>query len=242
MEKTVVALDAQTGKEIWAANAGDPAAYSSVIKADLYETPQYIAFTLRGVLGIRTSDGQILWRYDRPSNSQANCPTPVVVGKTVFAASGYGRGGGCAWIRKDEAGTFSVKELYFTNRMRNQHGGFVVLEGYLYGCCDPGVLVCMNYRTGASTKAIRTGRFSIAYADGMLYLRNEDGRVDLYEASSTNLVRRGTFEQPYRSEFKAWPHPVIANGRLYLRDQYVLLCYNVADEKAEPSEEGKQPK
>jgi hypothetical protein len=121
--------------------------------------------------------------------------------------------------------------------MQNQHGGFVVVGNYLYGCCDPGVLVAMNYRTGASVKAIRTGRFSIAYADEMLYLRNENGKVDLYEASPTNLARRGTFMQPHRSEFKAWPHPVIANGRLYLRDQYVLLCYDISAKKPDSPQE-----
>jgi outer membrane protein assembly factor BamB len=240
MEKTVVALDARTGKEIWAAHAGDPASYSSVVKAVFAETPQYVAFTQRGLVGIRASDGAILWRYDKPSNGQANCPTPVVLGSTVFAASGYGRGGGCVWIRKDEEGTFSPQELYSTNKMQNQHGGFVVVDGYLYGCSDPGVLVCLNYKTGKVTKAIRTGRFSIAYADGMLYLRKENGRVDLYEASSTKLTRRGTFEQPHRSKLKAWPHPVIANGRLYLRDQYVVLCYDIAEEKPDSSANGEE--
>jgi len=232
MKKTVVALDAETGEEIWAAKGGDPASYSSIIKAVLCKTPQYIAFTLRGVVGIRASDGAILWRYDAPSNGQANCPTPVVVGSTVFAASGYGKGGGCVWIRQDENGAIVPRELYATNKMQCQHGGFVVVDGFLYGCADPGVLVCLNYKTGVVAKAIYTGRFSIAYADGMLYVRNEDGAVDLYEASSTNLVRRATFQQPDRSQFKAWPHPVIANGRLYLRDQYVVLCYDISAKKA----------
>jgi len=243
MENTLVALDADNGRLIWTAKVGDPAAYSSVIKAVLADTPQYVAFTDRGVVGIQASDGKLLWRYDAPSNGQANCPTPVVVGSTVFAASGYGRGGGCVWIRKDESGNFVAQQLYFTNRMQNQHGGFVVADGYLYGCCDPGVLVCLNYRSGVAVKAVRTGRFSIAYADGMLYLRHEDGQVDLYEASPKNLRRRGTFQQPYRSKYKAWPHPVIANGHLYLRDQYVLLRYDIAAAKAPPqvSEADEQP-
>jgi len=236
---TVVALDAKNGNQIWAARAGDRASYSSVIKATFEEVPQYIAFTHRGLLGIRAKDGKILWRYDAPSNEQANCTTPIVLGKTVFAASGFGRGGGCAWIKKDDQGEFIAEELYFTNRMQSQHGGYLVVDKTLYGCGDPGVLVAMNYRNGVVTRAVRTGRFSIAYADGMLYCRNENGRMDLYTASSTNLTRRGSFEQPYRSEEKAWPHPVIADGYLYLRDQYLVLCYDVAKEREEdePEEE-----
>jgi len=238
---TVMALDVENGHTIWSARADDPASYASIIKAEFGETPQYIAFTHRGLLGIRASDGEILWRYDAPSNGQANCNTPVTLGSTVFAASGYGRGGGCAWVRKDDEDKFTAEELYFTNRMQCQHGGFLVVDKYLYGCGDPGVLVSMNYKTGVVTKAVRTGRFSIAYADGMLYLRNENGRMELYVASPKNLTRRGSFEQPHRSESKAWPHPVIANGRLYLRDQYVVLCYDIAEEKEKPSEDDDAP-
>jgi len=235
-QNTVVALDAKTGRTIWAARAGDQAAYASIIKTEFGETPQYVAFTHRGLVGIRASDGETLWRYDAPSNGQANCNTPVTLGSTVFAASGFGRGAGCAWVRRDDEGKFTAEELYFTNRVQCQHGGFLVADNYVYGCGDPGVLVCMNYKTGVVAKAVRTGRFSIAYADGMLYLRNENGRVELYVASPKNLVRRGSFEQPHRSESKAWPHPVIANGRLYLRDQYVVLCYDIAAESGEKTE------
>ena len=229
-KNAVVALDAKTGDTTWATEAEDPASYSSVIKATLADTPQYIAFTGQGLLGVGVDDGAVLWRYDGPSNGQANCPTPVTLGSTVFAASGYGKGGGCAWIRKDYEGNFSATPLYFTNKMQNQHGGFVLVDGFLYGCADPGVLVCLNYKTGVVIRAIRMGRFSIAYADGMLYLRNERGFMNLYEASSKNLTRRGAFVQPQRSEKKTWTHPVIANGRLYLRDQYILLCYDIAEE------------
>ena len=240
LQKTVVALDAKSGREIWAAGAGDPAAYSSPVKGVFGETPQYVVFTQRGVVGIRAADGAILWRYDGPSNGQANCPTPVVVDSTVFAASGYGKGGGCVEISKDTSGTFTAKERYFTNRMQNLHGGFVVVGDFLYGCSDPGMLVCLNYKTGAVAKALRAGRFSIASAEGMLYLRNEEGRVELYEASPTTLARRGSFEQPYRSKLKAWPHPAIANGRLYLRDQTVLLCYDITAEKPKAKPEGEK--
>ena len=239
MQNTVVALDAKTGKSVWEAKAGDPASYSSVIKAVYENTPQYVAFTERGLIGIRATDGTVLWRYDMPSNGQANCCTPVAVGKTVFAASGFGRGGGCAWIRTDDTGAFAPKELYSTNKTQCQHGGYVVVNRHLYGCGDPGVLVCLDYTTGKPSAARRTGRFSIAYADGMLYMRHETGKMELWEASPTKPVSRGSFEQPYRSKFKAWAHPVIANGRLYLRDQTQLLCYNIQlEEKKEPAGKG----
>jgi outer membrane protein assembly factor BamB len=241
-QKTVVALEAKTGKEIWAAKVGDPAGYSSVVKATFGETPQYVAFTQLGVVGVSAADGTVLWRYDAPSNGQVNCPTPVVVGDTVFAASGYGKGGGCATIQKDAKGAFTAKQVYFTNKMQCLHGGYLVVDGFLYGCGDPGVLACLNYKTGTVARALHTGRFSIAWADGMLYVRSEDGRMDLYEAAAGNITRKGSFEQPSRARQKAWTHPVIANGHLYLRDQYLLLCYDISAEQAKPAEDGEKSK
>lgn len=237
-ENTLVALDANTGKDIWAAKAGDRASYSSPIRAVFNDTPQYVAFTEKGLIGIRAADGVFLWRYDAPSNGQVNCATPIVAGSTVFAASGYGRGGGCASIQLNKEGAFFSKQVYFTNRMQNLHGGLVLVDKYLFGCSDPGVLVCMTYKSGGVVRAARTGRFSLAFADGMLYVRTEMGRVDLYEATSA-MPARGTFEQPFRSKQKAWAHPVIANGRLYLRDQYLLLAYDIT---AKPTDVGPGPK
>ena len=235
-QNSVIALDAKSGKKIWAANLGDPASYSSPIVATLAETKMYVVFTETGLVGLRASDGVLLWRYNAPSNGQANIPTPVVVGSTVFAASGYGKGGGCVWIKKNDEGKYEAEELYFTNKMQNMHGGFVVLDGYLYGCSDPGVMVALNYKTGKVAKVVRTGRFSIAAADDMLYVRHEDGKMFLFNASPTSLVKRGEFEQEYRSEEKAWPHPVIANGRLYLRDQYFLYAYDIMKDRPKPAE------
>ena len=228
------------GRDIWSAPVGDRASYSSPVKAVFNDTEQYVAFTEKGLIGVRAADGVLLWRYDAPSNGQVNCATPIVAGSTVFAASGYGRGGGCASIQLNKEGAFSAKQLYFTNRMQNLHGGMVLLDKYLFGCADPGVLVCMTYKSGSVVRAVRTGRFSIALADGMLYARNETGRVDLFDATSA-LTCRGTFEQPFRSKQKAWAHPVIANGRLYLRDQYLLLCYDITAQPTSVGPDAKAP-
>ena len=73
----------------------------------------------------------------------------------------------------------------------------------------------------------RAGKGSVAYADGRLYYRNEDGPVFLLEASPRGFAQRGRFDPPDRQGSPAWAHPVIANGKLYLRDQGVLLCYDV---------------
>ncbi len=224
---TMAALNKADGRLVWGSPVGDPAAYSSIVKAELAEVPQYITFTARGVVGVAAKDGAPLWRYDRPANRTANIATCVVYGQTVFAASGYGTGGGAAWITGTSDG-FDAKELYFTRDMQNHHGGVIHVGDYLYGASNPGVLTCINYRTGETVWQEREpGKCSILYADGMLFCRDERGPITLVEATPEGYRRRGRFDQPHRSDRRAWPHPVIAGGRLLIRDQDVLLCYQV---------------
>jgi outer membrane protein assembly factor BamB len=225
---TLVALDKKTGDTIWKAPVpeGDGAAYSSVIAADVDGQRQYVQFLKGGVVGIAAADGKYLWRYNKPSNRTANCSTPIYQAPSLFAASGYGTGGGLVkLVRQDGDG--KAEEVYFTKDMKNQHGGMVLVDGYLYGANDPDQLVCLDFKTGKEKWRQRAGKGSIAYADGRLYYRVEKGPIVLVEANPEKYVERGRFDQPERSKQAAWPHPVIANGKLYIRDQGVLLCFDV---------------
>lgn len=227
---TIAALDKVRGQPIWTSPIGDGAAYSSIISVSIGKVKQYVQFTQQGVVGVNAKDGSLLWRYDAPANRTANCTTPVWFGQTIFAASAYNTGGGLAWIKKAGRG-FQAQELYFTRQMRNHHGGLILVDGYLYGA-DESSLTCLDYKTGQVKWADRgPGKCSILYADGMLYCRNETGPMTLVEASPDACRIQGRFQQPDRSGKNAWPHPVIANGMLYLRDQDVLLCYDVRAEK-----------
>jgi outer membrane protein assembly factor BamB len=230
---TLVALDKRTGKTLLTApvpelKAGSSRAdYSSVVLTEAAGRKQYVQFLHGGLVGVGADDGRLLWRYDRPSSGIVNCNTAVVDGPLVFASSGYGKGGGLVRV---EGGGQQVRaqEVYFTKRMKNLHGGFVLADGYLYGGTDPGMLVCMEFRTGkGGWDERRAGKGSIACADGHLYYRDERGPMLLIEANPKVYVEKGRFRPPDRSKQMAWAHPVIANGRLYLRDQDVLLCYDV---------------
>jgi hypothetical protein len=115
--------------------------------------------------------------------------------------------------------------------MVNHHGGVVKVSDYLYGYSDGKGWVCQDFKTGASKWEEKTklGKGSLIYADGRLYLRQEDqGTVVLIEASPAGYGEHGRFDQPDRSKMKTWTHPVVAGGRLYLRDQDLLLCYDVS--------------
>jgi outer membrane protein assembly factor BamB len=239
---TLVALDKKTGKAIWKCNVregplGDAivsgksgAAYASVIAVDIEKTRHYVQFMEAAVIGV-TTDGKLLWKYERPSNSFGiNCSTPVYHDGLVFAASSYGAGGGAVKLSKDADNKITAKEVYSSKKMQNHHGGMVEVDGYLYSSFDPGILTCVEFKTGKIMWSDRQpGKGSIVYADGRLYCRNEgaEGAIYLVDADPKKYVERGRFDQPDRTRKEAWTHPIIANGKLYLRDQNVLLCYDV---------------
>jgi outer membrane protein assembly factor BamB len=225
---TLMALDKKTGEPVWQASVkgGDGAGYASAVVADVDGQRQYVQFLGRGVVGVAAADGKFLWRYDHPANGTANISTPIYHDGHVFAASGYSTGGGLARLTR-HGDTTTAEEIYFTKNMQNHHGGMVLMDGYLYGA-NGSILTCLEFETGkVMWESRRPGKGSIAYADGMLYYRSEEGPLSLIEANPRKFVERGRFDQPQRSSTRAWPHPVIANGKLYLRDQDVLLCYDV---------------
>jgi outer membrane protein assembly factor BamB len=223
---TLAALNKMNGETIWkgAVPKGDPAHYSSIIAVDFEGKRQYIQFLGGGVVGL-SGDGVYLWRYDHPHNGTANCSTPLYRDGQVFAASSYGTGGGLAKLRRD-GDKVHAEEVYFTKKMKNHHGGMVLLGDYLYGS-DEGSLTCLEFKTGEVQWAERkAGKGSIAYADGRLYYRNEGGPMILVEANPKKYIEHGRFTPP-RTGKPAWPHPIVANGKLLIRDQQYLYCYEV---------------
>ncbi len=233
-DATLVALNKLTGDVIWKSQVpqGNKAHYSSAILATVGGEKQYIQFLNGGVVGIAAQDGKPLWTYAHPANGTANISTPLFFDNSVFAASAYNTGGGLAKIAKTPEG-FSATEVYFTRRMQNHHGGMIRVGDYLYGFDESNrALTCLNFKTGEVKWSDRSvGKGSLTYADGNLYARSERGPVALVEATPTGYVEKGRFEQPERSGANAWAHPVVANGKLYLRDQDILLCYDVKGAK-----------
>jgi alcohol dehydrogenase (cytochrome c) len=209
------------------------AAYSSAIAIDFEGQRQYVQLTSTALIGVAASDGKFLWRYNRAANAMGiNCSTPIFQDGLLFAASAYGNGGGAVKLSKEASGGITATEVYFTPTMQNHHGGMIVVDGCLYGANggnEGGFLTCLDFATGQLLWRDRQApKGSLALADGRLYLRSEQGPLMLIEPSRTGLVERGRFEQPERTNLPAWAHPVIANGKLYVRDQDVLFCYDVA--------------
>jgi outer membrane protein assembly factor BamB len=215
---------------------GAGASYASPIAIDFDGLRQYVQLTARTLIGVAASDGKFLWRYDKPANRMGiNCSTALYHEGMVFASSAYGAGCGLVKLTKDADGAVKAEEVYATTDMQNHHGGMILLDGHLYGASggnEGGALVCLDFQTGKvlwdqRESVGRRAKGSLAFADGMLYYRMEDGTVCLIEPNPTQYTERGRFEQPDRTRLPAWAHPVIANGRLYIRDQDVLFCYDI---------------
>ena len=243
-DATMMALDKMTGKPIWKCKVpegptGDRgflgtsgAAYSSAIAVDVEGVRHYVQLTATTLVGVASSDGKLLWRYDRASNThRINCTTPVYHDGMVIAASAYDAGGGAVKLSKGADGGITAKEVFFTPRMKNHHGGMIVVGDCLYGAAggnEGGYLVCLDLPTGKQLWMEREApKGSLTLADGRLYLRTERGPLILIEPNREKFVERGRFDQPDRTRDPAWAHPVIANGKMYIRDQDVLLCYDV---------------
>ncbi len=213
------------------------AAYASPIAIEFGGQRQYVQLTARALIGVAAADGKFLWRYDRPANRMGiNCTTPLYHDGHVFAASAYGAGGGLVKLSQDAEGGIKAEEVWFSRNMENHHGGVVLVDGTLYGSNGGnagGYLACLDFKTGdvlwderqPDKRRVRKG--SVAVADGRIYYRTEEGELILIEPSRSEFLERGRFMQPDRTRQPAWAHPVIANGKLYVRDQDVLFCYNV---------------
>ena len=170
-----------------------------------------------------------MWRYEPVANRTANVTTPIFHRDQVFYSSDYGTG--CALLQlKADNGSMEAKEVYFNRDMRNHHGGVVLVDGYLYGFSAT-ILTCMEFETGkVMWKDRSVGKGSLTYADGHLYLFSEKNVVGLAEATTEGYREKGRFEVADQG-WPSWAHPVVSGGRLYIRNQGVLNCYDIRASK-----------
>jgi outer membrane protein assembly factor BamB len=228
---TVAALDKKTGAVLWQSKElTDGAQYASLVPATINGTPQYVLLTMQSLAGIAAKDGKVLWRVDWPG-ATAVIPTPIIRGNQVFATSGYKVG--CRAITIAPDGT--TNEIYRNNDLENHHGGVVLVGDYLYGHSTKAGWTCLDWKTGAVKwqEKAKLGKGCITSAGGMLYLLDEKtGDCVLLEPNPNGWAEKGRFKLEPQSPNRnpkggIWTHPVVSNGRLYLRDQELIHCYAV---------------
>jgi outer membrane protein assembly factor BamB len=197
---------------------------------------QYVQMLQKGMVGVDAKSGQFLWRYAEAAKGPAQYFTPVARGDYIYCgALGIG---GCLVQLKANSNGVSAEQIYFNRGLPNGLGGAVVVGDYLYGTdIATGPLVAIEFATGKiKWKDESIGRVSIVYADGLLYLHGLNGDVALVEVSPEGYREKGRFTPPGQPKHKevgvpypeqAYAHPVIANGRLYIRDLGTLWVYDI---------------
>ena len=216
----VVALDKMNGKVLWTSQS-DQAGYSSPVAFDVAGSRKVVVFTGEAAIGLDFNSGRLLWRYERVANRTADIATPIVHDGQIFLSSDYGTG--CALLKVSAAG---ASEVYFNRDMRNHYSTSVLVGDYLYGFSSS-ILTAMKFQTGEVAWRDRSvGKGSLIYADRHLYCLGEEGVVGLVEATPAGYREKSRFEIP-KGGFPTWSPPVIADGKLYLREQDNLYCYNI---------------
>ena len=237
----IVALNKESGEEVWRSampsigdGGKDGAAYSSIVVSKAAGVKQYVQLVGRGVIGVRASDGKFLWGYNAIANKTANCPTPIPTGDYVFCSTGYGTGAVLLKLSADGDG-IKAEEQYFLsgNQLQNHHGGMLLIGDYIY--CghkhNQGLPVCVRLKDGTMLwggdfRGPGSGSAAIVYADGHVIFRYQDGKVALIEATPEEYRLKGVLTPEFQKG-NSWAQPVVAGGKLYLREQDKLMCYDL---------------
>jgi len=233
----MIALNKLTGDVYWMSEAptNDGTGFASIVKADVGGIKQYItlAHNQLGLIGVDAETGKFLWNYNKVANGTANIPTPIVKGDLVFASTGYGTGAALVKLIPNGKGGIDAKEQYFLKggQLQNHHGGMVMLGDYIYGGHghNQGMPFCLEWKTGkfawAPERGVGGGSAAVLFADGHLYFRYESGEMALIEATPSGYHLKSSFRPQIAGN--GWPHPVIYHGRLYLRGNDQILCYDL---------------
>jgi outer membrane protein assembly factor BamB len=245
----LVAVDKVTGKDIWrsvipeiGAEGKDGAGYSSIVVSNGAGVKQYVQLMGRGLVGVRASDGKYLWGYNRVANDVANVATPIVRGDLVFGSTGYQTGSVLLELERAGDGV-KARERYFLDAktLQNHHGGLVLVGDHLYAGHghNKGFPICVELESGkvawgGNIRNAGTDSATVLYADGRIYFRYQNGVLLLIEASPDGYVEKGSFEIPDVTG-PSWPHLAIADGRLYVREQDNLYCYDVRADRRSAS-------
>jgi outer membrane protein assembly factor BamB len=227
---TMAAFDKMTGDVKWqSADITEGAQYSSIVPATLGGKKEYVQLVMQTLFGVDAETGKLAWR-SQWGGKTAVIPTPIVKGDEVFISSGYGVGCKKVSVKGSEA-----TDVFMNKDLENHHGGVVRVGDYLYGHSSKTGWTCMAFADGtvkwSEKPALEKGALTVA--DGMLYcLGEKTGNVVLAEASPDGWKEKGRFKLDPQTTIRnpkgaIWTHPVVANGKLYLRDQNYIYCYDV---------------
>jgi len=230
----MAAVDKETGRTIWECRgAGDPPSYASAILVEHGGLRQIVTMTAESAIGVAAETGSLLWRYEREAPYDVNATTPVYHEGHVAIFTTWGRG--ATLLKLNVVGqNCTVEKVWHTADLDNEHGGVILLDGYLYGLADGGHKqrrwACIEWRTGKTmyqTEPLRGSTATLTWADGMFYLVGPRGEVTLQRPDPREFKIVSQFTLPKGGEGAVWARPVVCGGRLYVRHGDLLYAYDV---------------
>ena len=225
-KNNVIALNRNTGELIWSGEGkSEVSAYCSPLLVKLPKRKLLVTQTANSIMGIDANDGKLLWSPPQTNRWSVHANTPYYRDGYLYCVSGYGKGG----IQLKLSADGSVKQEMWRNiSIDNRMGGFVVLGDRIYGSDDSNEgWFCVDWKTGLDIGEVdMMGRGVVIYADGMLYCYNDSGEVVLVKPTTSGYNKVSSFEVPY-GEDHHWAHPVIADGKLFIRHGDALMVYDI---------------
>jgi outer membrane protein assembly factor BamB len=232
----LAALDKTTGKVVWRSkDVADECTYSSPVLADIGGVPQIVYAAQTKVYGVAVADGRALWSYEKKRQAEEIVAATPIVKDGMILVSGAAAGSEVLKITKSGS-TFAASTVWSGKQFANLHGGMLLIGDHVYGADEKRAWKCFDFASGKeSWETRRPGVGSVVAADGLLYCVSQDGgTVSLVEANPTAFRLKGQFTLPEQSKLRRpnaglWTHPVIADGKLYVRDQELVFCYRVGN-------------
>jgi outer membrane protein assembly factor BamB len=224
----LAAFNKVDGKLIWH-NLDDPAGYSSPVLCKAAGKVQILFFTAVGLVSVSPSDGSEYWRFPWKTPNDVNAATPVCVDDYVFLSSDYGIG--CALLKVEAKGPDKhvAKRVYKNKRLGDNHASNVYYNEHIYGFHDGRQLVCMDFRTGdVKWQENGYGHGSLVAAEGYLIVLGDGGKLALVEATPSEYREKASLQL---SGSRYWSMPVLANRRLYVRDEREIVCWDLAKQR-----------
>jgi outer membrane protein assembly factor BamB len=221
--RSVVAYNKATGDVIWRA-LDDRQAYVSPMLVTLAGVRQVLIVSATRASGLDPADGTQVWAYSWPTGQGINVAQPVLLGgDRVFLSASYGQGAAVFEVRRD-GDRFTTRTVWENSRMKNKFTSSLLHEGHLYGL-DESILACVDAATGElKWKGGRYGYGQPIIAGNHLIVLTESGEVVLVKATPDRHEEVARFSA---IEGKTWNHPVVANGRLLVRNLREMAAFDV---------------
>ncbi len=229
-DASMIVLNKNKGNLGWtAASIGDLAGYSSPILIEFGGKRILVNLTAKNLIGVDADTGKLLWNVKHESYADENVMIPIHHGGYLFVSTL--KAGSVKWQLVEESGRIGIKEIWRSEAMDNHHGDVALIEGYLYGTStfyNRDQWVCLNWETGETEYITEgTGKSALTFADNKLYTVSTKGLVGLVKPYPEEFEVISTFQLPKGGVGPNWAHPVICDGKLYIRHGEFLYVYKV---------------